>query len=87
VLVAWARSQAGAADHAWRELASLPQHWTPPAFPLKAADFLRRGVVEGPPLGAALRAAEAAWIEADFPLDGERLAAIADQVVRDSRGA
>jgi poly(A) polymerase len=86
VLVAWARSQAGAADHAWRDLASLPQHWTPPAFPLKAADFLRRGVVEGPALGVALRAAEAAWIEADFPLDGETVAAIADKVVRDSRG-
>jgi poly(A) polymerase len=86
VLVAWARSQAGAADHAWRELASLPRHWTPPAFPLKAADFVRRGVVEGPRLGAALRAAEAAWIEADFPLDGGTIAAIADKVVQDGRG-
>ena len=59
VLVAWARSEAGAADRAWRELASLPQRWTAPVFPLKAADFTRRGIAAGPSLGAALRAAEA----------------------------
>jgi poly(A) polymerase len=86
VMIAWARSNAGAADNAWRELASLPQLWTPPALPLKAADFLRRGVVEGPPLGVALRAAEAAWIEADFPMDDATVAAIADRVAQESRG-
>ena len=84
VFVAWARSDAGAADGAWRELASLPQRWTAPAFPLKAADFMRRGVAEGPPLGVALRAAEAAWIAADFPLDRDTLEAIADQTVQET---
>ncbi len=48
-------------------LRALPQRWNAPAFPLKAADFMRRGVAAGPALGAALRAAEAAWIAADFP--------------------
>jgi poly(A) polymerase len=81
VFVAWSRSEAGAADAAWRDLASLPQRWTAPVFPLRAADFLQRGVAEGPPLGVALRAAEAAWIEADFPMNGAALAAIADGVV------
>jgi poly(A) polymerase len=81
VLVAWARSAAAAADGAWRELASLPQRWAAPVFPLKAADFLKRGMVEGPPLGVALRAAEAAWIAADFPMDRAALETIADQVV------
>jgi poly(A) polymerase len=84
VFVAWARSDAGAADGAWHELASLPQRWTAPAFPLKAADFMRRGVAEGPPLGVALRAAEAAWIAADFPLDRAALETIADQTVRET---
>jgi poly(A) polymerase len=84
VFVAWARSDAGAADGAWHELASLPQHWTAPAFPLKAADFMRRGVAEGPPLGVALRAAEAAWIAVDFPLDRAALETIADQTVRET---
>ena len=68
-LLAWARAQASAHDAAWRELASLPQRWTAPAFPLKAADFIARGLDKGRALGAAMRAAEAAWIEADFPTD------------------
>ena len=52
---------------AWHALATLPQRWTAPAFPLKAADLMARGVEKGPALGAAMRAAEAAWIAADFP--------------------
>jgi poly(A) polymerase len=81
IFIAWARSDAGAADPAWRDLASLPLRWTAPAFPLKAADFVRRGVAEGPPLGVALRAAEAAWIAADFPTDRDMIDAIVDRVV------
>jgi poly(A) polymerase len=81
VFIAWARSKAGAADRAWRDLASLPQRWAAPVFPLKAADFLQRGVAEGPPLGVVLRAAEAAWIAADFPMDRVAIEAIADSVV------
>jgi poly(A) polymerase len=77
-LLAWARSQAGAADAGWLELARLPQRWTAPAFPLRAADLTRRGVPAGPALGAALRAAEAAWIAADFPIDRAAIEAIAD---------
>jgi poly(A) polymerase len=83
VLVAWTRSQAGAADAAWRALATLPQRWIAPAFPLRAADFTRRGVPAGPPLGVAMRAAEAAWIAADFPAERAALETIADQVARD----
>ena len=59
----------GAHDPAWRALATLPERWTAPVFPLKAADFIKRGVPQGPALGAALRAAEEAWIAADFPAD------------------
>jgi poly(A) polymerase len=78
VLLAWARSQEGAADAGWLELARLPQRWTAPAFPLRAADLTRRGVPAGPALGVALRAAEAAWIAADFPNDRAAIEAIAD---------
>ena len=79
MLVAWARSwEEGADDPTWRELATLPRRWTAPAFPLAAADFIARGVPKGPNLGAALRAAEAAWIDADFPMDKPTLTAIAD---------
>jgi poly(A) polymerase len=82
VLIAWSRSDAGAADAAWLDLASLPRRWTAPVFPLKAADFIGRGIAAGPALGAVLRAAEAAWIAADFPMDAGAIAAIADSVVR-----
>jgi poly(A) polymerase len=78
VLLAWARSGAGAQDAGWRELATLPQRWTPPAFPLKAADLMQRGVAKGPKLGAALAKAERAWIAAGFPADADDIAKIAD---------
>jgi poly(A) polymerase len=84
VLIAWSRSPAGAADHAWRELTSLPPHWSAPVFPLKAADLISRGLAAGPQLGAALRLAEEFWIEADFPLDRAALDALADRAAREA---
>ena len=56
----------------WRELATLPQRWSAPKFPLKAADFIARGIAEGPALGHVLTLAEDAWLAADFPLDAVR---------------
>ena len=82
VLLGWARSQATAHDAEWHALATLPQRWTAPVFPLKAADFMRRGVVQGPALGAAIAAAEQAWIAAGFPSDQAALDAIADEIIR-----
>ncbi len=66
-LLAWSRADAGAHDKAWLDFVTLPQRWTAPAFPIKAADFIARGIEKGPALGAAMRAAEEAWIKADFP--------------------
>jgi len=82
VLLAWARWGAAADDAGWRELTALPQRWTAPAFPLKAADLISRGVEKGPRLGAALKAAEEAWIAADFPSDQAVLDAIADRAAK-----
>jgi poly(A) polymerase len=79
VLLAWSRSGADATSSRWRELAELPQRWTAPKFPLKAADFIARGLAEGPVLGHVLTLAEDAWLAADFPLEEAALAAIADQ--------
>jgi poly(A) polymerase len=77
VLIAWSRAwPQGAADAAWRELAALPERWIVPVFPLKAADFLKRGVPRGPALGAAMREAEEAWIAAGFPDGAAALEAI-----------
>jgi len=85
VLIAWARSQATVHDLDWRRLATLPRRWSAPTFPLKAADLMRRGLPKGPQLGEALKAAETAWIAADFPSDSVVLGAIADAAARDLR--
>jgi poly(A) polymerase len=82
VLLAWTRSPQGAHDAAWRELATLPERWTAPRFPLRAADFIARGVEKGPRLGAALAAAEEAWIAAGFPMEKAALDGIADRATR-----
>jgi tRNA nucleotidyltransferase/poly(A) polymerase len=79
VLVAWTRAPHGAADPAWRRLATLPARWTAPRFPLKSADFAARGVPRGPALGVAMRAAQEAWIAAGFPQDEPALERIANE--------
>ncbi|HET8973226.1 MAG TPA: CCA tRNA nucleotidyltransferase [Pseudolabrys sp.] len=84
-LLGWARSEANAHDAKWHELATLPQRWTAPEFPLKAADFMKRGVPQGPGLGAAIAAAEAAWIEAGFPDDQTAITRIAEEATKVSR--
>ncbi len=82
VLIAWTRNwEAGAGDSRWRALATLAQRWTAPAFPLKAADFTARGVPKGPALGAALRAAEEAWVAAGFPMERAELEKIVEAAV------
>ena len=73
VLLAWARSWDGARNAEWHVLATLPRRWSAPAFPLKAADFIARGVEKGPSLGAALARAEEAWIKSGFPMEQARV--------------
>jgi poly(A) polymerase len=81
LLLAWARAGADNDPAHWRELATLPQRWRAPKFPLKAADFISRGIAEGPALGHVLTLAEDAWLAADFPQDPSALSGIADQTV------
>ena len=89
LMLAWARAGAEADPAPWRELATLPQRWSAPKFPLKAGDFISRGIAEGPALGQVLALAEDAWLAAEFPLDEPALKSIADQTVarftRDAR--
>jgi tRNA nucleotidyltransferase/poly(A) polymerase len=83
MLLTWSRAWSeGVADDHWHDLVLLPDRWTAPVFPLKAADFVARGLAKGPALGAALRAAEEAWIAQDFPMEAARLAQIADAAAR-----
>jgi poly(A) polymerase len=86
LLLAWARSPANGTSERWIALARLPERWTAPKFPLKAVDFVARGIAEGPDLGRVLTLAEDAWLAADFPLDADALAVIADQAVARVKG-
>jgi len=89
LMLAWARAGGIAGATPWRELATLPERWSAPKFPLKAADFIARGIAEGPALGQVLALAEDAWLAANFPLGETALGTIADQTVtrftRDNR--
>ncbi|MFN3853819.1 MAG: CCA tRNA nucleotidyltransferase [Phreatobacter sp.] len=79
-LVAFARSGAPVTDAGWHRLASLPERWRAPSLPVAGETFLRRGVPEGPALGAAMARFRAAWVAAGFPLEAatvERLVAAA----------
>jgi len=64
------------------KLVTLPERWPVPKFPLRAADFLARGLSPGPAVGAALAQAEHAWIDAGFPLDPATLESIAAAAMR-----
>jgi poly(A) polymerase len=80
-LLAWSRSRASATDSAWHTLATLPQRWRAPTFPLKAADFIAKGVEKGPALGKALVSAQEAWIAAGFPAEPRALEQIVDAAI------
>jgi poly(A) polymerase len=54
-------------------------------FPLRAADFMVRGIEKGPALGAAMHAAEQAWSEAGFPSEAAALELIAAAAAKQSR--
>jgi tRNA nucleotidyltransferase/poly(A) polymerase len=78
VLFAWAHAGALPDDAAWGGFLALPQRWSAPRCPIRAADLIARGLAAGPALGRALARAEADWIAADFPDDATTVAAIAD---------
>jgi poly(A) polymerase len=80
LMLAWARAGGGDSGE-WRQMAELPQRWSAPRFPLKAADFISRGIAEGPALGHVLSIAEDAWLAAGFPLEASAVASIADETV------
>ena len=54
----------------WHALATLPQRWKAPAFPLKAADFIKRGLRRARRSARRCARRKQAWIAADFPADG-----------------
>ena len=81
-LLAWSRSDASAHDDAWRRLATLPGRWSAPTFPLRAADFIARGMEKGRVLGSALARSEEMWIREGFPMERKAL----DRIVNEALG-
>ncbi len=81
VMLAWARAGRNADTARWIDLVTLPDRWTAPKFPLKAADLIARGIGEGPALGHVLTLAEDAWLAGDFASDPARLEKIASETV------
>ena len=81
LMLAWAR--AGGIDDAGlaRDRRRCRSAGARQNFRSKAADFIARGIAEGPALGHVLTLAEDAWLAADFPLDDAALKNIADQTV------
>lgn len=67
--LAWADAGRDASAQEWETLVTLPDRWEPPKLPVSAADLISRGMAPGPELGRALRAIEAAWIDAGFPTE------------------
>lgn len=49
------------------ELIEIARYWQPPAFPVKADELIRAGVLQGPALGKKLKELEDKWIAKDFP--------------------
>ena len=82
VLLAWSRSGADRDVIDWRMVAMLPHRWPVPQFPLKASDFIVRGMAKGPALGVALAKAEASWIAQGFPSEAAAIAKIANEAAR-----
>ena len=68
LMLAWARAGADTDSAHWRELATLPERWSAPKFPLKAADFIARGIAEGPALGRGARAGRRRLAGGGFPV-------------------
>lgn len=81
LLMAIARCAGDRHRDRWKALFDLAGDWPAPPCPYRAADFIARGFEPGPALGDLLARAEDAWIEAGFPSEPERQAAIADAAV------
>jgi len=84
VLLAWADSGAPPDDAAWRAALGVADRWQPPAFPLRGADIVALGDLEGPEIGLILRRLEADWAAGGFALSREALLARAEALSRKS---
>jgi poly(A) polymerase len=81
VLLTWAARGAPVDGPDWQHALNLPERWQAPSFPLRGPDLARFNL-EGPALGAMLRALEQHWIDGGFAADREQLLAHAAALSR-----
>ena len=65
----------------WRQAADFAATTPAPAFPVRGADLVARGLRPGKALGAALKALQAKWIRAGFPRDPAIVKRLVDEAV------
>lgn len=66
-----------------KRVAQTALSWTVPRPPFGADDLIALGLRPGPALGAALRQAKLAWIDAGFPTDPPAVAALLARVAQE----
>ena len=83
VMLTWAARGTDAGDPGWQRALSLAERWQAPSFPVHGPDLAPFNL-EGPALGAMLRALEQHWIDGGFAADREQLLAHAAKLSRKS---
>ena len=72
-------------DAQWLEAARYLDETPAPAFPIKGADLIARGVAPGKELGAALKTLQKEWIRAGFPRDPAVVMRLLEETLGDAR--
>lgn len=80
--LAFAESRAAPGDPHWLEAARYLDETPVPAFPIKGADLIARGVRPGRQLGAVLKSLQAEWIRAGFPRDPVVVRQLVEEAMR-----
>jgi poly(A) polymerase len=80
--LAHAESRAAADDESWMRAARFVCEAPAPAFPVKAADLMARGLVPGRALGAVLKELQAKWIRAGFPEDPATVTRLVEEATK-----
>jgi poly(A) polymerase len=85
--LAHAESEAPPTDSAFAAADRFLADASVPKLPIRGADFIARGVTAGRPVGRALHAFRALWVQAGFPDQAETLTRLLAEAIADSAPA
>lgn len=83
--LAHAESRATIDDSRWRAGFAFVRDHEDLKLPFAGADLIAKGFARGPAIGAALAELEAAWIEADFSLEPEKLTQMLERATKKAK--